>query len=362
MVRLPSVLCAILTVVMLALLGRRLLGSGSGLLAGLLMAVSIYHINYSMDARPYPMLLLLLTAEMLMLDLYLEKGRRRWLVPLTLCAAAALYTHHLALVPQLAVATMAAWPILRQRGEPSQGSAAGMRTAPLAAGLLAAGTGAVLLYLPQARNLYRDLSTENLEKEHTLRLSGEFLWHLSSRWGVGDNLFNVLVVALLLIGAGGIILRQRRALGLLAWLVIPFLPFVLIPFGKFFDIRFVIAALPPFLLITAAGLTFAGQGLAEAASRWLPVDRRPLAAVLFTALLALPLLAQSAGAYLTFRTTDYRCSEFFLEPDILERDNSFCRRYLILNTLTPEYSFLFKPIHSAGTETPPDAHAPQVSP
>jgi hypothetical protein len=32
-----------------------------------------------------------------------------------------------------------------------------------------------------------------------------------------------------------------------------------VPFGKFFDIRFVIAALPPFLLLTAVGLVALGK-------------------------------------------------------------------------------------------------------
>ena len=55
-------------------------------------------------------------------------------------------------------------------------------------------------------------------------------------------------------GVVHVVWRWRKAAGLLLCLATPFLPFLLVPFGKFFDIRFVIAGMLPFVLLMAAGL------------------------------------------------------------------------------------------------------------
>ena len=329
-VRLPSALCGVLAVPLLALLGRRLFDARTGTVAGLLLALSIYHVHVSMDARPYALLLLLLIGEYLAFFQYRETGERWLLVPFAACAAASLYTHHLALAAQLAIVLLALWdlvlPSRRRR----------------AAWLMGSGIAAALVYLPQAMNLVHYLGTEQLEKKHVLRLSWRLLWHLAARWGVGDNPGNVLVLLAFAAGVAVVLGRRRKAAGLLLCLATPFLPFLLIPFGKFFDIRFVIAGMPPFLLLTAAGLVALGEAVAAA------VPGRRVAWATTTAL-TLCLAVDGLAGYRTFRRTTLCCSEFWETPGLMEKDGGFCRDRIMLNTFYPDHAFLLRPVGGSGT-------------
>jgi mannosyltransferase len=331
-VRLPSALCGVLAVPLLALLGRRLFDARTGLVAGVLLGLSIYHVHVSMDARPYALLLLLLLGEYLAFFTYRETGERWLLAPFAVCAAASAYTHHLALAAQLAVAVLALWDVATARGARRRS----------AAWLIAAGTAAVLAYLPQAVNLAHYLGTGRLEKKHVLRLSWHLVWHVAARWGVGDNPGNVLVLLAFATGVGTVLVRRRKAAGLLLCLVAPFLPFLLVPFGKFFDIRFVIAGMPPFLLLTAAGLVAMGEGVAAATSAG------RVAAMATTAALTLCLAADSLAGYRTFRRTTLCCSEFWEMPGLMERDGGFCRDRIMLNTFYPDHAFLLRPVRLSG--------------
>jgi len=58
--RLTSVETGLLTVIAVAGLGALLFGRAVGIVAALLLSVCVYHIEYSQDARPYALLLLLL--------------------------------------------------------------------------------------------------------------------------------------------------------------------------------------------------------------------------------------------------------------------------------------------------------------
>ena len=341
-VRFPSALCGVLAVPLLALLGRRLFDPRTGLLAGLLLALSIYHVHVSMDARPYALLLLLLLGEHLAFFQYRETGERWQLVPFAACAAASLYTHHLALAAQLAIVLLALWDL-----------AVGPRKRD-ALWLIASGMGAVLVYLPQAVNLLHYLGTEQLESKHVLRLSWRLVWHLAARWGVGDNPGNVLVLLAFAAGVGAVLRRKRKAAGLLLCLATPFLPFLLVPFGKFFDIRFVIAGMPPFLLLIAVGLVALGEAVAAA----VPGRRVALAT---TAALTLCLVLDSLAGYRTFRRTTVCCSEFWDTPGLMERDGGFCRDRIMLNTFYPDHAFLLRPV-SAGDTLPARQASPIVGP
>ncbi len=130
--------------------------------------------------------------------------------------------------------------------------------------------------------------------------------------------------------------------GLLVWLAVPFAPFCLIPFAKFFDIRFVIAALPPFLLVSAAGIVFLGRWAMSLGS-----PRPALGSALhigIPALLSLVMVTASLRAYLVFRGTAYRCGDFFAQPELLSENDNFCRDHIILNSIYSEHRFMQRPI------------------
>ena len=333
--RLPSALAGVATVILLAWLGRALFDAKVGLAAALLLGASIYHVAYSLDARPYALLVALLTGQFLAFD-GAVRGRRFALLWFVLCGTAAVYTHHAALVVQgvlglLALAQLAAaWA---DRG----GDAAARSRAVRAAVARVASFGAIaLLYVSQFPNLIQFLVShqERAEVVYTLALTPGFLHQVVARWGAGPGWVAVAYEVAFAAGVVAILRRCDRSAGLLLWVAAPFLPYVWIPFAKFFDLRFAIAALPAFHLVVAVGVVF----LAERAAAAVRALGRPDVA----ARIALPvagavalgvLLAPSAWAYATFRTSRLLCGNFFENPAILDADGGFCRRHLILNSL-----------------------------
>ena len=388
--RATSVIGGLGTVLFVGLIGRVVLGAAAGWIAALLMTVSVYHIDSSMDARGYSLMLFFLTGQFLALFCY-RSSRKPWLlVPFVLCATGAIYTHYVALVAQLAIASIAAADLARLAFERRRASRELIRAGSW---YLAAVVTTALLYLPQAWSLMGYLGTGNLAKRHTLDLSAGFAWHLAARWTVGDNWVTALVLLAFCAGVVGIVSRRRaadasaRALdtrgsrlallarreerlealsakqsiaatvlcfdlahppaGLLVWLIVPFLPFSLIPFAKFFDIRYIIAALPPFLLVTAAGLVSLGRWAAGLDSTQpAKPGRQSWLGVGVPVLLSLVIVTASLRSYVVFRSTDYRCGSFFNQPELLSRNDNFCRDQLILNTIYSEHGFLLRKLSS----------------
>jgi mannosyltransferase len=62
-VRLPSVLAGVLSVVLVYAITTRLFNKSAGLVAGLILAISPFHVWYSQDARPYALLIVLSLAS-----------------------------------------------------------------------------------------------------------------------------------------------------------------------------------------------------------------------------------------------------------------------------------------------------------
>jgi mannosyltransferase len=79
--RMPSALVGTFTIPLTAVLGRRLLGPGAGLMAAALLAISPYHIWYSQEAKMYTIFAADTTAALLALLLALARGGWwRWVI------------------------------------------------------------------------------------------------------------------------------------------------------------------------------------------------------------------------------------------------------------------------------------------
>lgn len=78
LVRLPSALAGSLTPLVVYSLGKEMFGRWQGLLAALLMAVSTIHINYSNDARPYALFILLTLLSSYSLLVAQRTGDAKW--------------------------------------------------------------------------------------------------------------------------------------------------------------------------------------------------------------------------------------------------------------------------------------------
>jgi hypothetical protein len=111
------------------------------------------------------------------------------------------------------------------------------------------------------------------------------------------------------------------------------------------------AAQPAFLLLVAHGAVTLFDVARAALARLAPQQARLVSAACAAAL-ALAFLAPAAQAYAEFRRLPLRCSEFFLEPRILDLSGGFCRRHIVLNTLVPEDRYLLRSAAPAARPQP----------
>jgi hypothetical protein len=345
--RLPSVVAGLVSVELAMSLGARLFGARAGLLAGFLLAISMHHVDHSQEARPY------LPSLVLVLGLYVAlfgwlATRRPWRLALAVgCAVLALYTFHLALLHVAVAGAVALLDALeaareaKRRGEPA-GAAALRRLRPFAL----AGIALLVLYLPQVGNLRGFLAGSGAQPNHVLDLSPAVLHAIADRWVSGPAWATWICEAAFV--AGLLRLAKRRdvtAAGVALWMAAPFLLFGLVPFSKYFDLRFLIAALPAFFVLVAGGLDAAARGagraIAAAAARPARADAMAWASA---ALLAALLFAPAAQLYARVRDADRRCGDFVRDRALFYANDRLCADHLLLSTIHVDHQWvLHKP-------------------
>src|SRR5207245_8184433 len=100
--RTPSALAGVLTVVYAYKLGRTLYTPAVGLLSGLLIATMFFPVWYSQEARPYAFMMLLTTAQILYAYRSVRESRARDWLGLAVATVLGLYNHYVALLPTAA--------------------------------------------------------------------------------------------------------------------------------------------------------------------------------------------------------------------------------------------------------------------
>ena len=93
-VRLPSALFGLCSVAMMYKVGCTLFGKGTGLIAALILALSVYHIFYSQEARTYSMMVLLALISYYFFLRLLEGEDYKVLAGYVLSTTALMYSHH----------------------------------------------------------------------------------------------------------------------------------------------------------------------------------------------------------------------------------------------------------------------------
>lgn len=92
-VRFPSAVAGVMAIPLLYLLGRRIAGPTTGLLAAGLLAISPYHVWYSQEAKMYTMVVVLALASTLALVEALMRNRALWWAAYVLATTMLFYTH-----------------------------------------------------------------------------------------------------------------------------------------------------------------------------------------------------------------------------------------------------------------------------
>jgi mannosyltransferase len=229
-----------LAVLVVALLGSRLFGRTAGLIAGLLLAVDAFFVQYAQTARSYALLVLLVALSSYFFVAELERPSRTTRALYVLSSVAAVYAHIFAVFVLIAHAlTLVA--MRRREAFTREWMTAAVAIAVLLAPAVAlaggAGTGAID-WIPKPR------------PSDLVDLPGWLAGH-SPRLGY----------PLLALGAFGLlvaVLRDRerwRAGFVAAWLLVPvLLAFAVSYVQPMFLDYYLIVALPAFVLLAAAGI------------------------------------------------------------------------------------------------------------
>jgi uncharacterized membrane protein len=137
--RLPSLVCGVLLVPATYALGALTVGRRAALVAAAIVTLAPFAIFYSVEARPYALLVLATTASTIALLRALDGGGRGWWVAYSLATLAAVYAH---LTAVFVLAAQFAWAAYTHRD----------RLPALVLANLAAG----LLFAPWVPRLFRD--------------------------------------------------------------------------------------------------------------------------------------------------------------------------------------------------------------
>jgi len=94
-IRLISALTGVLSVVVLYQLVKTTFNKRTALLSALLLAISPFHIDYSQNARMYPLITLLTLLAIYSTVNFLRSGRWIWRIGYVVCMVLSLYTHYI---------------------------------------------------------------------------------------------------------------------------------------------------------------------------------------------------------------------------------------------------------------------------
>jgi uncharacterized membrane protein len=92
--RYPSVIAGVLSLVLVYRLGRRGLGTSTGVVAVLLLALQPFHFYYSQDARPYTLMMVEAILMIYFFDRLCREPQLRWWAAFGLTGAVAMLTHY----------------------------------------------------------------------------------------------------------------------------------------------------------------------------------------------------------------------------------------------------------------------------
>jgi mannosyltransferase len=252
-----SVVCGVLAVLLLALLGRQLLGPQVGLLAAALLAVSPLQVELSNEARTYALLQFLAVANTWFFVRWVHHRRVNDLIVYGITTALGWYSHYYAPALQLSQAmALATQPACRKLWLPW------IQTMIVAFLVWCAWLPNFVHQLRTPGNLTRvpgeSWGIQFFATPVTFGLGRAFAWRDSPRWMVGIAVLGVLISLLFPLATGIVQISRRRfaAALLCGWLLVPILgPLIVALLGKpIYSHRYASIGLPAFLLLAAFGL------------------------------------------------------------------------------------------------------------
>jgi hypothetical protein len=315
-VRFPSAIAGALSVPVIYMLGKRLWNERAGSFAAAFLTFFPYQVWYGQEARPYTMLLLFTSMQMLFAHKLVSEANRHYWLWFTLASIVNLYTHYLAwaatisalfyLVSVLLGDLISG--VLRSQGHMADRFISGVRqkheSLVKLVFLVLSCLGIFLAYLPWLPNLSAFLSRTDLgfnrfPPDHTPTFT-EFVTLLATFdvTGIFILLLPLAIVALTVRSFRG---RWKEGLLVLIWLGVPLAAFVIKVQGAILTVwpRYFYFLLPSILLLLAFGLETLVQWIEVVVKRAHSWSRVPFARIgkpLAYAALGALIIAQVAPA------------------------------------------------------------------
>jgi mannosyltransferase len=244
-IRVLSASFAVATIPITYALGARLFGTRLGLVAGLLMAVNGFFVQYAQEARAYSLLLLLVSASSLLFVTCLEKpSRARWIAYASVSALAA-YAHFFA--------------VLLLAGHAASLLFLGRSNAPWKSFLAAAGLVSLLLIPLGLFVLFKDDGQIDWIARPTLRESVAQLVRLAGGEAPAVAYFvactSSVIVTVRVWSTSRTSQEAWRYAFLLSWLLVPIgLVLSISQFEPIVQTRYLIICLPPLVILASLGV------------------------------------------------------------------------------------------------------------
>ena len=257
-VRFPSAVAGVLTIPLIYLVGARTLGRRVGLLAAGLLSISPYHDWYSQEAKMYAIAVLLTLLSTLLFIEALRRNRRGWWAGYVVVTTLCFYFH---VTTVLVFAAQCAWFVLTWRRWPGRHRAwlisVGLLTLPylpIAAWAGRVVLGAAVMWQPKVGlwQMVQIEATKFAVNRADLATQARATWLYAVLAAIG-----ALGLGLLNWGDRSDEVPSARRWALLfgTLVVLPLIGLYLLTFRQpLFNDRYLIMALPAYLLLVAAGV------------------------------------------------------------------------------------------------------------
>jgi mannosyltransferase len=265
LLRLPSAIFGILTILLIYEIGKSFFGSKEGLIAAFLLSISLFHIDYSQQARMYTIFAFFSMLSLIFLYKFLKDKKRKFLLGFIVSTVLSLYTHYFAIIVVLAEIVISIVFLITQKLKSKE--------TPLLTGnfymLIVSFILIPLLYAPWISRRFQLITgsaTTGVGVGGTLGVyfTGAppepiFYITLFSDFGVGGG---IALAIFLFFFISGIItsVRDTKGIFLLLWIVLPIAAVTATTFLLSTPVigmnymRYIIFVLPIYLLLVAKGI------------------------------------------------------------------------------------------------------------
>ncbi len=339
LLRFPAAAFSTLSVALLYAVGKRLVGRAAGLVGAAFLSVSSFALFYAHEARPYALYMLLTLASFYWLYRALESNRlARWVI-YALCAGAAVLTHLFALFVVVAQVVFVAMGLGLRALAPTRAqrfsrirwwTVLGVVAAVVLFGVAASSTPNFRFVPGSALRFAQFLFAPRVPPPEDWRgiapgespplLTPEFIYaRVLENFSGGGSLATTGMVGLAVCGLGAFRRKPWATYLLVLWTILPttLIYLFLVHRATLFAARYLIAALPAWLLLCALGTLVLGD-LVSRIGGHTPVLR--YAAVVLLTGLWIGISLERSAFVLDQPKEEWRAAGQFLEAHVRQGD------------------------------------------